>query len=97
MAVYAASKAAIHSLARSLRAELDGQVKLFDVLPPWVESDLSQGVVGPKITPDRVAAEIVAGLRKDRFEIRVGRIKQLAVIGRISPKLADSIAARATG
>ena len=36
-------------------------------------------------------------MRKDRFEIRVGRIKQLAVIGRISPRLADSIAARATG
>ena len=97
MAVYAATKAAIHSLARSLRTELDGRVKVFDVLPPWVESELSRGVAGAKITPDRVAAEIVAAMRKDRFEIRVGRIKQLAVIGRISPKLADSIAARATG
>ena len=97
IAVYAATKAAVHSLARALRAELDGEVKVFDVLPPWVESELSEGVAGAKITPDRVAAEIVAGLRKDRFEIRVGRIKQLAVIGRISPKLADSIAARATG
>ncbi len=97
MAVYATTKAAVHSLARALRAELDGEVKVFDVLPPWVESELSEGVAGAKITPDRVAAEIVAGLRKDRFEIRVGRIKQLAVIGRISPKLADSIAARATG
>ena len=36
-------------------------------------------------------------MERDRFEIRVGRIKQLAVIGRISPKLADSIATRATG
>ena len=97
MAVYAATKAAIHSLARSLRTELDGQVKVFDVLPPWVESELSHTVKGAKITPDEVAAEILAGLRKDRFEIRVGRIKQLAVIGRISTKLADSIAARATG
>jgi len=47
--------------------------------------------------PEDVAEEIVAGLRKDRFENRVGRIKQLSVIGRISPSLADSIAARATG
>lgn len=97
MAVYAATKAAIHSLARSLRAELGGQVKMFDVLPPWVESELSHAVRGAKITPDHVAGEIVAGLSKDRYEIRVGRIKQLAVIGRISPRLADSIAARATG
>lgn len=97
MAVYAATKAAIHSLARSLRAELDGQVKVFDVLPPWVESELSHAVSGAKVTPDLVAGEIVAAMRKNRFEIRVGRIKQLAVIGRISPRLADSIAARATG
>ena len=37
-----------------------------------------------------MADEIVAALRKDRFEIRVGRIKQLSLIGRISPALADS-------
>ncbi len=97
MAVYAASKAAIHSLARSLRAELDGQVKVFDVLPPWVESELSHEIKGAKVTPEYVAGEIAIGLRKERFEIRIGRIKQLAVVGRISPKLADSIAARATG
>jgi len=97
MAIYAATKAAIHSLARSLRAELDGEVKVFDVLPPWVESSLSRTVSGAKIAPEDVADEIVAGLRKDRFEIRVGRIKQLSVIGRISPSPADSIAARATG
>jgi uncharacterized oxidoreductase len=97
MAVYAATKAAIHSLARSLRAELDGEVKVFNVLPPWVESSLSHTVGGAKIQPQRVADDILAGLRKDRFEIRVGRIKQLAVIARISPGLADSIAARATG
>jgi uncharacterized oxidoreductase len=97
MAVYAATKAATHSLARSLRAELDGEVKVFDVLPPWVASDLAHTIRGAKIPPERVAEDILAGLRKDRFEIRVGRIKQLAVIARISPGLADSIAARATG
>jgi short-subunit dehydrogenase involved in D-alanine esterification of teichoic acids len=96
MAVYAATKAAVHSLARSLRAELDGEVKVFDVLPPWVESELSQTVRGAKISTEQVAAEIVAGLRRNRFEICVGRIGQLAVISRISPKLADSIVARAT-
>jgi short-subunit dehydrogenase involved in D-alanine esterification of teichoic acids len=97
MAVYAATKAGIHSLARSLRAELDGQVKVFDVLPQWVESELSHTVRGAKITPEDVADEIAIGLRKERFEICIGRIKQLALVGRISPKLADSIAARATG
>jgi uncharacterized oxidoreductase len=97
MAVYASTKAAVHSLARSLRAELRGEVKVFDVLPPWVDSDLSRDVRGPKITAERVAEEIIEGLRKERVDIRVGRIRQLAWIARISPGLADSIAARATG
>jgi uncharacterized oxidoreductase len=97
MAVYAATKAAVHSLARSLRAELEGEIKIFDVLPPWVESELSRTVESAKISAERVAEEIVEGLRRDRFEIRIGRIKQLAVISRISPSLADSIVARATG
>jgi uncharacterized oxidoreductase len=97
MAVYASTKAAVHSLARSLRSELDGEVKVFDVLPPWVESELSGTVEAAKVSPERVADEIVEGLRRDRFEIRVGRIKQLAVISRISPSLADSIVARGTG
>lgn len=97
MAVYASTKAAVHSLARSLRVELRGQVKVFDVLPPWTDSDLSREVRGAKITPERVAGDVVEGLRRNHYEIRVGRIKQLAVIARISPSLADSIAARATG
>jgi uncharacterized oxidoreductase len=97
MAVYTSTKAAVHSLARSLRAELDGEVKVFDVLPPWVESELSDTVEAAKASPERVADEIVDGVKRDRFEIRVGRIKQLAVISRISPSLADSIVARGTG
>ena len=97
MAVYAATKAAVHSLARSLRVELQGRVKVFDVLPPWTDSDLSREVRGAKITPERVAGDVVEGLRRNHYEIRVGRIKQLAVIARISPSLADSIAAGATG
>jgi uncharacterized oxidoreductase len=97
MAVYAATKAAVHSLARSLRAELDGEVKVFDVLPPWVESELSGTVDAAKVSSERVADDMVNGFRRDRFEIRVGRVRQLAVISRISPSLADSIVARGTG
>ena len=72
-------------------------MKVFDVLPPWTDSDLSREVRGAKITPERVAGDVVEGLRRNHYEIRVGRIKQLAVIARISPSLADSIAAGATG
>jgi uncharacterized oxidoreductase len=93
LATYAASKAAVHSLARSLRAELAGQVRVFDVLPPFVDTQLARSFGGAKLSTLGVAADIVDGLRRDRLEIRIGRVKALATVGRIWPSMADRIIA----
>jgi uncharacterized oxidoreductase len=95
-AVYAATKAAVHSLARSLRAELaeDG-IRVFEVLPPWVDTKLDQHLDVPKVSPQVVVDAIVAGLARDRQQIPVGQIKQLAVLARLSPRLADRLMLRA--
>jgi uncharacterized oxidoreductase len=93
LATYAASKAAVHSLARSLRAELAGQVRVFDVLPPFVDTQLATSFGGAKLSTLGVAADIVDGLRRDRLEIRIGRVKALATVGRIWPSMADRIIA----
>jgi uncharacterized oxidoreductase len=94
--VYTATKAAVHSLSRSLRAELkESGVRVFEVLPPVVDTDQAQDLNVPKVTPGAVAAGIVAGLEHDNYEIRIGRIKQLATIARLAPPLADRIVTRA--
>jgi uncharacterized oxidoreductase len=94
--VYAATKAAVHSFARSPRAELaDGGIRVFEVLPPVVDT----GPVGElhvrKLPPAAVAHAIVGGLRRNRSEIRVGSVRQLAPLARIAPRLADRIVTRA--
>lgn len=94
--VYAATKAAVHSFARSLRAELaDSGIRVFEVLPPVVDT----GPVGElhvrKLPPAAVADAIVRGLRRNRSEIRVGSVRQLAPLARIAPRLADRIVTRA--
>ncbi len=94
---YAATKAAIHSAARSLRVELAGQVKVFDVLPPFVDTDLARDVGRTKVSPQKVAAEIINGLRRERLEIRIGQIGALAVLSRLAPPVADAIVAREIG
>src|SRR5262249_19820379 len=66
MAVYTATKAAVHSLARSLRAELrPAGVRVFDVLPPVVDTGQAGGLDVPKVPPGAVADAIVAGLERD--------------------------------
>jgi uncharacterized oxidoreductase len=94
LVVYGATKAAIHSVARSLRAELAGQVRVFDVLPPFVDTELAAGLGHNKLSARAVAREIVSGLERDRLEIRIGRVSALAVMTRVWPAAADRIVAR---
>ena len=94
VAAYAATKAAVHSLARSLRAELRNEVKVFDVLPPWVDTELARGLARTGMPAARVVEEVVRALRRDQFEVYIGRIKALGVIARLAPSLADALLAR---
>ncbi len=93
-AVYAATKAAVHSYARSLRAELAGAVRVFDVLPPWVDTEIGRGRGRSRLSPARVADAIVRALRRDQYDVPIGPIGALGVLARVSPSLADAILAR---
>ncbi|PUZ22928.1 short-chain dehydrogenase [Chitinophaga parva] len=78
---YAASKAALHSYTQILRYELAQQqspVKVFELMPPLVNTDFSQAIGGANgIPPQQVADELVQALAEDRFEIHVGGTAQL--------------------
>ena len=95
-AVYAATKAAVHSAARSLRAELKPSgIRVVDVLPPIVDTDAADELDVAKLPAAAVAEAIARGLERDRDEIRVGSIRQLAPLARLAPRLADRLVARA--
>jgi uncharacterized oxidoreductase len=95
-AVYSATKAAVHSLARSLRHELAGQVRVFDVLPTWVDTDAAIELEVSKLTPRAVAESLRRALERDQYEVLVGSAGAVALINRMSPGLADRLVARAT-
>ena len=97
-AVYAASKAALHSLARSLRRELgDAGIGVFEVLPPVVDTELAAGLAVAKMPASEVADVVLAGLRRDRSQIAVGPIRALVPMARVAPRLADRVVIRALG
>jgi uncharacterized oxidoreductase len=95
-AVYSATKAAVHSLARSLRRELAGQVRVFDVLPTWVDTDLARSLEVSKLAPAAVAESLLRAMSRDRYEVLVGQAGVVALIDRLSPGLAEALVARAT-
>jgi len=91
-AVYCATKAALHSFTKTLRYQCeDTSIKVFELLPPLVDTEMTKGRGKNKISPDKVADEFIMGLSKNKYEINVGKVKLLRFIHRISPKLADKI------
>lgn len=96
LAVYAATKAAVHSLSRSLRAELRSKgIHVIEVLPPVVDTDLARSLDVPKVPAADVADAILAGLARNRDEIRIGRVRQLVPLARFIPRLGDRLVQQA--
>lgn len=90
--VYCGTKAAVHIFTKALRYQLEGTaVKVFEILPPLVETPMTAGRGKGKITPDQLVNEFLVGFEKDKLEINIGKTKLLRLIYRLSPALADQI------
>jgi uncharacterized oxidoreductase len=89
--VYCATKAAVHAFSQALRYQLaDTSVQVFEVVPPLVDTGMAEGQAGHKITPEVLVQEMVESLRRDRYEVRVGRSKGLMLLNRFFPALMKS-------
>jgi NAD(P)-dependent dehydrogenase (short-subunit alcohol dehydrogenase family)/uncharacterized OB-fold protein len=74
---YSASKAAALSLAQCLRAELGpAGIRVINVFPGPIDDEWNQALPPPKITPERLAAEIVEALRSGAEDVFPGDIAQ---------------------
>jgi uncharacterized oxidoreductase len=78
LATYAASKAALHSYTQSLRFTLaKTNVKVFELMPPLVDTEFSVEIDGHKgIKPVVVAEALLNSIEADHLEIRVGQTEE---------------------
>lgn len=83
MPVYCATKAALHSWTMSLRHQLrDTPVRVFEVIPPIVASELGAGHRPPEMNRTAMpaaacAADTLKALESDEFEAPIGGAAEL--------------------
>lgn len=93
MPVYCATKAALHSFTISLRHQLrNTPVKVFEIIPPTVDTDLDKGARDRRGQKDRgipaseVALATLKALEHDEYEKAVGMAEGIRTAVRNNPE-----------
>lgn len=89
--VYSASKAAMYSFTTSLKKMLKGKVHVCEIIPPVVETKMTEGRTGRKLSPKEMAKQILLGLEARRSVICSLQIRLFRILSAVAPVLASSI------
>jgi uncharacterized oxidoreductase len=90
--IYCATKAGLHIFTKALRYEYENtKLKIFEILPPLVDTDMTEGRGKGKITPDQLVEEFLKSFSADCYEVNIGKTKIIRLLQRIFPKVADGL------
>ncbi len=93
--IYCATKAGLRSYTLALREQLKGtRVHVLEVLPPVVDTKMTAGRSGNKLSAKDCAAQIVDAMETNEREANVGMVKLLRIVESISPALMRKIMIR---
>ena len=93
--VYCATKAGLRSYTQAIRAQLkDKRIHVIEALPPVVDTQMTAGRGGKKMSGEDCAAAIVHAIEKERDEANIGMVKILKRVHSVSPALARNIMLR---
>lgn len=90
--IYCATKAAMHTFTKALRYQLAASpVRVFEIIPALVETEMTKGRGKRKMTAEALAAEALRGIESDRHEMQIGKTKILFALHRLLPSVAERI------
>ncbi|MCZ2477852.1 SDR family NAD(P)-dependent oxidoreductase [Aquirufa antheringensis] len=93
-ATYSATKTALAFYTKSLRAHLriaKSPVKVFELLPPAVETELIAHRKIKKMSPEKLIQGLIKGLKKDQYTIKMGYTNTFYFLNRLFPSLAFAL------
>ncbi len=88
---YSASKAALRFYTDALRAHLKlmgSRVKVFEIAPPAVATDMADGIDAKSISPEQLVRQLIIGLKNNTPAIRVGDTQSIYYLTRFLPSVA---------
>ena len=86
---YSVTKAALHSFVLGSRLQLErngSKIKVFELMPPLVDTPLAKALNVPKITAAEVASAFLNKFANDELEIRVGDTEKIYQLYLKSPE-----------
>jgi uncharacterized oxidoreductase len=90
--IYCATKAGLRSYTMALRAQLaKTRVHVLEVLPPVVETRMTEGNVHKKMPATECARQVIVAMEKGRDEANVGMTRVLRMVYSVSPALARRV------
>lgn len=85
-AVYCATKSALHNFSYSLGYQLENtHISVHEAILPLVDTPMTKGRNGKKISVDIAAQEIITGIYMRRKFIYLGKTKWIPILARIYP------------
>ena len=93
--IYSASKAALHSLSKSLRRQLAPlDITVTEVAPPVVDTPAVAHRNVPKMSAKSVAEQTLAAALKGAKEVYPGQARLLPLLLRVAPSFAETLVAK---